>query len=309
MKIVFAGSPQAAVPTLRALHESEHDVVGVLTQPPRPYARKKELKGTAVYDYAYSQGIPVATPVSAAGVVQAVQGFAPDIAIVVAYGRILSQEALDAVPGGWWNVHFSRLPQWRGAAPVQHTILSGQKETGLSLFRIVKELDAGPVAARWNMSIHGSDTSGTLLSKLASQAPKVVLSFLGMSFPDDAVLEEQEGPASYAPKFPAGFGELDLRLPARDLYRHFRAVTPEPGAFVYRADTGQVVKILEAWVSAGAEKTPPGSLTKAPQGILLGTTGVPLILGRVQPAGKKPMAAEDWFRGLPETASIRVTTT
>lgn len=304
MRVLFAGSPRAAVPTLSALIQSQHTVVGVITQPPKPFGRKMTLQGTPVFDAAHAAQIPIATPTSAEGVAQAAADFAADIAIVVAYGRILSDKALSAVPGGWWNVHFSLLPEFRGAAPVNHTILSGHSVSGVTLFRIVAQLDAGPVVLRKAHAVSPYDTAGTLLSKLAAIAPELVLNFL--SDPQKFPLQDQQGEPTWAPKFPAGFGELDLSRPLDEVDEHFRAVTPEPGAFVYRVDTGLAVKIVAAWADPDYHAVAPGHIIKEPIGILLGTGTMPLILKQVHPAGKKPMDAEDWYRGLPEGVSIAV---
>ncbi len=306
MKVLFAGSPHVALPTLQALRESSHTVVGVITQPPAPVGRKQVLVETAVGAYAVEQSLPVRTPRNSAEIVEAVSEFEPDIAIVVAYGRILDTVALSAVVGGWWNVHFSLLPRWRGAAPVQHAILAGDTETGVTLFRIVHELDAGPVAAAVSHPINPYDTSGTLLQKLSLVAPALVLDFLSEGDLASASLTEQIGEVTYAPKFPPGFGHLDLRLEIGALYRRFRAVTPEPGAYMVRQDTGGVVKVLSGWVDPDFHPLEPGELLKAPVGILVGTGSVPFVLERVHPAGKKPMAASDWFRGLPEGVRIDV---
>lgn len=304
MRVLFAGSPQAAVPTLAALHDSEHTVVGVITQPPRPFGRAKELRGTPVFDYALEHNIPVATPESPDGITQAARGFSPEIAIVVAYGRILTPEAIAVPERGWWNVHFSNLPELRGAAPVAHTILAGESVAGVTLFRIVPELDAGPIAVSLTHPVSVHDTAGTLLSKLAGRAPEMVLGYL--SHPDGHPVREQTGPATYAPKFPAGFGQLDLSAGLDRVYQHFRAVTPEPGAFVRRADTGAIVKILAAWGDPDYHQVSAGDVVRTPMGILLGTSTLPLVVERVQPEGKKPMAADDWFRGLPEGVTVEL---
>ena len=306
MKVLFAGSPDAAVPTLRALHESTHTVVGVLTQPPAPVGRRQVLVKTAVGAWAREQGLEVRTPESSAEVTAAVAEFSPDVAIVVAYGRILDGRALDSVPSGWWNVHFSLLPRWRGAAPVQRAILAGDTETGITLFRIVEALDAGPVGAALAHPISPYDTSGTLLHKLSLIAPGLVLDFLAQGDPASASVTWQIGEPTYAPKLPPGFGHLDLRMDATELYQHFRAMTPEPGAYVVRKDNGTVVKVLSGWVDPDFHPLEPGELVKAPLGILVGTGSNPLVLERVHPAGKKPMMAADWFRGLPEGVRIDV---
>ena len=306
MKVLFAGSPDVALPTLQALQSSGHAVVGVLTQPPAPVGRKQVMVPTAVGVFATEHGLPVRTPRTSIEVQDAIDEFSPDVAIVVAYGRILDRGALESVPGGWWNVHFSLLPRWRGAAPVQHAILAGDTETGVTLFRIVEELDAGPVTAAVAHPVNAYDTSGTLLQKLSLVAPGLVLDFLDRGDPTLAAPTAQIGEPSFAPKFPPGFGHLDLRMDVAELYRHFRAVTPEPGAYVTRQDTGAVLKVLSGWVDPDFHPLEPGELLKAPVGILVGTGSVPFVLERVHPAGKKPMAAEDWFRGLPEGVRIDV---
>lgn len=297
MRVLFAGSPRASVGTLSALHASGHTVVGVLTQPPKPFGRKKELRGTPVFDSALANGIPLATPQSAEGIAQVAADFRADIAIVIAFGRILTPAALATVPGGWWNVHFSRLPDLRGAAPVAHTVLRGDSVTAVTLFKIVEELDAGPIVACRSLPVSPFDTAGTLLSTMAAVVPDMVLDFLDSpgNFPE----QEQEGPVTFAPKFPAGFGELNLAKRAVEVHQLFRAVTPEPGAFVRRVDTGAVVKILSAWTDPDYHHVLPGEILKAPLGILVGTATNPLVVERVHPAGKKPMEALDWFRGLP----------
>lgn len=307
MKVLFAGSPDVALPTLRALYESDHHVVGVLTQPPAPVGRKQVLVPTAVGAFAAEHGLPVRTPTTPAEIRQAVLEFAPDVVIVVAYGRILDRSTLDSVPGGWWNVHFSLLPRWRGAAPVQNAILAGDTETGITLFRIVEELDAGPVAAALEHAVNPFDTSGTLLHKLSLLAPSLVLDFLGSGDPATAVLTDQIGAPTYAPKFPTGFGRLDLTKDLDEVYRHFRAVTPEPGAYLIRQDTAATVKVLSGWADPDFHPLRPGELMRAPVGILVGTGSVPFVLEQVHPAGKKPMAAADWFRGLPDGVSMDVT--
>lgn len=306
MKVLFAGSPETALPTLRALHQSSHTIVGVLTQPPAPVGRKKILQATPVGQFTESEGIPVRCPTSEDEIVQAVAELAPDLAIVVAYGRILGDLVLESIPGGWWNVHFSLLPRWRGAAPVPHALLAGDTECGVTLFRIVKELDAGPVAAAEAFSIDPYDTAGTLLHKLSLVAPGLVLEFLARGEPSLQPVSAQFGEVSVAPKFPPGFGELDLRESIEVLYPRFRAVTPEPGAFVRREDNQSVVKVLSGRPDPDSHPIEPGALVKAPVGILLGTGSVPFVLERVLPAGKKPMEATDWFRGLPEGVSIYV---
>jgi len=263
---------------------------------------------TAVEVLATNLGIPVFTPTSAAGLSDVVIQVKPDVAIVVAYGRLLTQDVIESVPQGWWNVHFSLLPRWRGAAPVHHALAAGDRTTGLSLFRIVPELDAGPVAIRHETPIDPHETAGMLLARLAGIAPGLVTSLLADM--ELGLLTElaQSGTPSFAPKIPTGAGALDLSRSLEDVYRAFRSFTPEPGAFVVRRDTQQVVKIMGAWPHPSADNLEAGLVKNDSTGVLLGTHTQPLILRRVKPAGKAEMEAEDWFRGLPEGTRMHVGT-
>ncbi|HEV8013010.1 MAG TPA: methionyl-tRNA formyltransferase [Pontimonas sp.] len=305
MRVVFAGSPAVAVPTLRTLAESDHELVGVLTQPARPVGRKRLLKETPVSLVAGELGVPVATPDSAEGLVEAVRRWSPDIAIVVAYGRMLSERERDSVPGGWWNVHFSLLPRWRGAAPVPYAIAAGDTETGLTIFRIEEGLDTGVVAAKVAHPIAPHDTTSTLLAKLADVAPSAVLSVLEDFQSGTLSTVDQSGEPTYAPKPSPEVGELRWAHNVDKLYNSLRAWGEEPGCFATRADNDQRVKILRAWPEADTVGPPPGELRAHSEGVMVGTGTLPLVLARVQPAGKPDMDAGDWWRGLPDGVRFR----
>ena len=305
MRVVFAGSPAVAVPTLRALAESDHELVGVLTQPARPVGRKRLLTETPVSLVAGELGVPAATPDSAEGLVEAVGRWSPDIAIVVAYGRMLSERERDSVPGGWWNVHFSLLPRWRGAAPVPYSIAAGDTETGLTIFRIEEGLDTGVVASTVVHPIAPHDTTSTLLAKLADIAPSAVLSVLEDCQSGTLSTTDQRGEPTYAAKPSPEVGELCWGNHAEQLYNSVRAWGDEPGCFAIRADNDQRVKILGAWPVADTVGPPPGELRAHREGVLVGTGTVPLVLARVQPAGKPDMDAGDWWRGLPDEVRFR----
>lgn len=300
MRVVFAGSPAVALPTLQAIAKSPHDLVGVLTQPARPVGRDRVRRETPVAVVAQELGIPVATPDSSEGVHEAVSGWRPEIAIVVAYGRLLGDRERASVPGGWWNVHFSLLPRWRGAAPVPYAIAAGDVATGITIFQIEEGLDTGMVAATVEHRIAPHDTTQTLLAKLAEAAPSAVLDVLGRAQSESLSLIPQDGEATYAPKPSSGVGELVWSETASQLYNHLRAWGQEPGCFATRADTGQRIKVLEAWPEAETAGLAPGALRAHPDGVLVGTGSTPLVLSRVQPAGKSDMAAQDWWRGLPD---------
>ena len=304
MRVLFAGSPDAALPCLRALVEAGVQVVGVLTQPARPVGRKRVLTPTPVEFFANEQGIAVFTPSSPEETSAALKACSPDVAIVVAYGRLLDQTALEALPQGWWNVHFSLLPRWRGAAPVAHAIVQGDRETGISLFRLEKGLDTGPIASMSRVPIAAQDTTGTLLTKLAARAPAMVLELLADLASQSVSLSEQTGDVTLAPKPLSEDGNIVWSQPWERVYQQFRAMTPEPGAYAQRSDTSDRVNILEMTPATGEAAMAPGSLRVGDEGILVGTASDPVTLRMVKPAGKNQMKAVDWFRGLPNGVTL-----
>ncbi|MBT5730296.1 MAG: methionyl-tRNA formyltransferase [Microbacteriaceae bacterium] len=304
MRVLFAGSPDAALPCLRALVEAGVQVVGVLTQPARPVGRKRVLTPTPVEFFANEQGLAVFTPSSPEETSAALKACSPDVAIVVAYGRLLDQTALEALPQGWWNVHFSLLPRWRGAAPVAHAIVQGDRETGISLFRLEKGLDTGPIASMSRVPIAAQDTTGTLLTKLAARAPDMVLELLADLASQSVSLSEQTGDVTLAPKPLSEDGNIVWSQPWERVYQQFRAMTPEPGAYAQRSDTSDRVNILEMTPATGEAAMAPGSLRVGDEGILVGTASDPVTLRMVKPAGKNQMKAVDWFRGLPNGVTL-----
>lgn len=306
MRILFAGSPDVAVPTLEALVKNGHEVCVVLSQPPKPVGRSKVLTPTPVHRYATESGLEVRTPTSSAELMQVVTEMNPDVAIVVAYGRILTKQTLDLVPRGWWNVHFSLLPQWRGAAPVQHSLLQGDSSTGISVFKIVEELDAGPLAVTKELPINPMDTTGTLLNRLGLEAPALVLELLRALETGTVSLVEQVGDVSVAPKLEKGAGVLRLSEPGELVAQRFRAVTPEPGAKIFRTDTGSAITVIGAHLADERVHLEPGHLSFVGGEVLLGTGTMPLMLDEVQPQGKRPMPAVDWYRGLPTGVAFDV---
>ena len=294
-----------ALPTLEALVGAGYDVVGVVTQPPRPTGRKRVLTETPVAIWAREAGLSVATPEDSKELCAALTQWTPDIAIVVAYGRLLGAQERDLVPGGWWNVHFSLLPRWRGATPVPHAIAAGDTTTGVTLFKIESGVDTGAIALSCEHPIAPHDTTETLLGKLAERAPAMVLDFLTRYRNGDLELTSQQGEGSLAPKPHPDTGVLRWDQLADELYNTVRAWGGEPGCFATRTDTVHRVKIVTAWPSADLAPLSPGDVVVHPEGIAVGTGSIPLVVTRVQPSGKPEMSASDWWRGVPPGVSFR----
>ncbi len=298
MKVVFAGTPDPAVPALRALLDSgRHEVVAVVTRPDAQAGRGRHVVRSPVGALADEHGIEVLTPARAGdpAFLARLAELAPDACPVVAYGALLPQSALDIPSLGWVNLHFSLLPAWRGAAPVQAAIRAGDEITGASTFRIVKELDAGPVFGVVTETIAATDTAGELLGRLSESGAKLLLSTMdGLA---DGTLRAREQPAeglSYAPKVTVDDARVSFADPAAAVDRQIRSVTPEPGAWAEfrgeRLKLGPVTVVDEPG-------PPPGELVLERKRVLVGTATKPLRLGEVQAPGKKRMAATDWARG------------
>lgn len=294
MRIVFAGSPAAAVPSLEAL-SARHEIAAVVTRAPSPLGRRRVLTPTPVAQAAERLGLPVIEAdrldEEATGRILALE---PQLCAVVAYGGMVREPLLSAPEHGWLNLHFSLLPDYRGAAPVQRALIDGRRVTGVSVFRLVPELDAGPVARMREVEIADGATAGSLLDELAELGARELAAAVDAVAAGAAVFEEQRGAATLAPKLSLADGALDLAATAPALLARWRGVTPEPGA--HAMVDGERVKLL-ALARSGAEPLPPGRAELAGRAAIVGTGSAPLELVEVQPAGKRPMSGADWLRG------------
>jgi methionyl-tRNA formyltransferase len=313
MRLVFAGTPQTAVPSLDALLASRHEVAAVLTRPDAPAGRGRRIESSPIARRAAAAGLEMLTPARPRDpeFLARLREIGPDCCPVAAYGALLPQAALDIPPNGWVNLHFSILPAWRGAAPVQHAILHGDDVTGASTFQIVKELDAGPVYGVLTEPVRADDTAGTLLDRLShSGAGLLVATLDGI---EDGTIHAVPQPAegvSFAPKISPADVRVDWKRPAHVVDRQIRAGTPEPGAWTeldgVRLKLGPVS--LDAPGSPGATVSPdlpPGELHVDRQAVFAGTGSRPVRLGDVQAPGKRRMSASDWARGLRSGGPVR----
>ncbi|KMV22276.1 methionyl-tRNA formyltransferase [Mycobacterium heckeshornense] len=300
MRLVFAGTPETALPALRRLIDSpRHDVVAVLTRPDAASGRRGRPEPSPVARAALDLGIPLLRPrrPNSAEFVAELCGLAPDCCPVVAYGALLGEELLAIPPHGWVNVHFSLLPAWRGAAPVQAAIAAGDTITGATTFRIEPSLDSGPVYGVVTEEIRPTDTAGDLLERLAVSGAALLETTLdGIA---DGTLTPVPQPAdgvSFAPKVTVDRARVRWDLPAPVVERRIRAFTPKPGAWTLIGD--QRVKIGPVSIDDQAPKPlEPGSIHVGRHDVWIGTSSEPVRLGQIQPPGKKFMNAVDWARG------------
>lgn len=317
MRILFAGTPDVAVTSLRLLAQAGGDieVVGVLTRPDAPQGRGRKLTPSPVKVAAQELGIAVLdrNPRDP-GFLEDLAAFNAEAAAVVAYGNILSRQVLDAMPRGWYNLHFSLLPQWRGAAPVQRAIWSGDTLTGVTVFRITEGMDEGPILAQSTTEIGAHETSGELFARLAEDGGRVLCSAMELVAQGRAVLVPQDpGAFEVAAKIHTDDARIRFDVPVFAADRQIRACTPEPGAWcMAHADSadaaGLKLHVDEARPVEDASQLPadaagllahgvPGVLVADKKHVWICTRTQPLELLRVKPQGKRSMAAADWARG------------
>jgi methionyl-tRNA formyltransferase len=308
MRLVFAGTPVTAVSSLDALLKSRHEVAGVITRPDAKAGRGLKVEQSPIAQRAAEAGIEILQPARMADeeFLSRLRQIAPDCCPVTAYGALIPQVALDIPARGWVNLHFSVLPAWRGAAPVQHAILHGDDITGATTFQIVRALDAGPVYGVLTEAIRPADTAGDLLERLRTAGAELLVATLDGI--ETGELEAREQPAdgvSLAPKITAADAQVDWHQPAAAIDRLIRACTPDPGAWT-RLD-GVRVKLWPVAVASdfegeagpdGGRPLAAGELRVHRDRVVAGTATSPVVLGEVQADGKRRMRAADWVRGL-----------
>jgi methionyl-tRNA formyltransferase len=299
MRIVFAGTPDASLPALDALLESDHEVLGVVTRPDSPTGRGRRLTPSPVAQHASAAGIDVLRPPSPKDpdFLDRLRELCPDCCASVAYGALLPAYALEIPRVGWVNLHFSLLPAWRGAAPVQRALIAGDEITGATTFRIVTELDAGPVFALFTERIRADDTAGTLTQRLARHGAGLLVSTLdGIEDGSLQARDQAHRDASYAPKLTVDEAQIHWRQPAHLLDRLIRGCTPAPGAWTTSGNLR--LKIGPTRPRTDVMDLPAGRLRVSKSELLVGTGTHAVALTTVQPEGKKAMLAPDWARGL-----------
>lgn len=307
MRVLFWGTPDFAVSSLRALDDEGYEVVGVVTQPDRPAGRGRKLTPSPVKEAAEALGLPVLTPERPRGdeFLAAIRALEPDLSVVVAYGHILRREVLDVPPLGSLNVHASLLPELRGAAPINWAIVRGHEETGVSIMRMVEAMDAGPVLHRIREPILAGETASELSARLSELGAEALLEALALLAAGRAEEQEQDHDrATYAPKVGREVARVDWSRPARDVERHVRGMDAAPGA--WSELDGVPVKLFRptlAEETIGAEQpaigAAPGTVlfADAAHGLVVATGEGAVALGEVQPPGKRRMDAQDWIHG------------
>jgi methionyl-tRNA formyltransferase len=307
VRIVFAGTPAVALPALDAIAASDHRLAAVVTRPDAPAGRGRRLARSPVAAWAEEHGIETLTPERPADpdFLRRLREIAPGCVPVVAYGALVPPAALEIPAHGWINLHFSLLPAWRGAAPVQHAVLHGDEITGASVFQLEQGLDTGPVFGTLTDDIHPTDTAGDLLERLATAGAKLLVAVLDAigAGTARAVPQPAEG-VSLAPKVTVADAQVRWTDPAFAVDRRVRACTPTPGAWT--TFRGERLKLGPVRPLAGGPRLDPGELLVERDRVLVGTGTTPVALGEVRGAGKSAMAATDWVRGVRRTPGERL---
>ncbi|MFV2013020.1 MULTISPECIES: methionyl-tRNA formyltransferase [unclassified Micromonospora] len=298
MRLVFAGTPAIAVPALDAIAASDHDLVAVVTRPDAPAGRGRRLVRSAAGVWADERGIEVLTPQRPREpeFLSRLTELAPDCVPVVAYGALVPPTALAIPAHGWINLHFSLLPAWRGAAPVQHAVLHGDEVTGASVFQLEEGLDTGPVFGTVTDQVGHTDTAGDLLQRLASSGAQLLVAVLdGIAAGTARAVPQPGDGVSLAPKLSVDDVRVRWTDPAFAVDRRVRAGTPAPGAWTTFRD--ERVKLGPVRPVPDGPELKPGEALAERSRLLVGTATVPVALGEVRAAGKKAMSAADWARG------------
>ena len=297
-KIVFMGTPDFSVPGLQKLIETQ-TVVGVVTQPDRPAGRGRQLRPSPVKLLAEQANIPIYQPQSLRSdeAVQPLRDWAPDVIIVAAFGQILRSQVLELPPHGCLNVHASLLPRWRGASPIQHAIMAGDKESGITLMQMDRGLDTGPIYVQESLIIHDDETASTLHDRLAELGALLLGRYLDEILANRiAAIAQDDSASTYAPLILKDAGRLDWQKSSAELDRHIRAMTPWPGAFTTWQD--KIVKILDARLSSSQRPSGQiGQVVFSQESLFVITGDGALKLGQIQLEGKKPIEADDFWRG------------
>lgn len=304
MRLVFAGTPEAAVPSLRRLAASPHEIAAVVTRRDAPLGRKRVMTPSPVASAAEELGLGVLRADRLdSDATERVAALRPDLGVIVAYGGLVREPLLSAPTHGWINLHFSLLPRWRGASPVQHALIAGDDRTGASVFRLVPELDAGDVFAEFAYDIPPDATAGDLLGALADEGAGLLAEVVDAIAAGTAVARPQSGEPTYAGKLSDDDGLIRWGEPRTAVLGRIRGVTPEPGA--HTTVDGSRLKVHAVRVPHGsAPRLGPGELAFHERDVLVGTGTEPVVLETVQPAGKGSMRAADWWRGLRATSPV-----
>jgi methionyl-tRNA formyltransferase len=303
LRLLFAGSPEVAVPSLDALLESHHDVVGVLTRTDSAQGRRRVMTSTPVAVRAEHAGREIirANRLDDAAS-EAIDALAVDLGVIVAYGGLVPKRVLAIPRLGWINLHFSLLPRWRGAAPVQRSIMAGDTVTGATVFQLVEKLDAGDIFATMTVPIGAQQTAGALLQQLSFSGASLLSGVVDSLAEGSARAVQQSGDVTLAPKLTFDDGHIDWSQPALEVHNQIRGVTPEPGASTQVA--GKRLKVLEAAIARETPALPVGRIDFVGKKVFVGTVTKPIELLRVHPEGRNAMDAAAWWRGLNSESEV-----
>jgi methionyl-tRNA formyltransferase len=304
VRIVFIGTGEIGVPTLRALQKSEHELIGVVTQPDKPAGREQKITAPPVKVAVSGSNIPILQPakIKEPAAIEQIRAFKPDVVAVMAYGQILPRAVLEIPRVACLNLHASLLPHWRGAAPIQAAIAAGDRETGITVMYMDEGLDTGDILLQLKIAILPTDTGGSLHDRLAKIAPEALLEALPVLANSSASrIPQNKAVASYAPKLDREAGRIDWNESANQIERKIRAYDPWPGAFT--EFDGRKLKVFTAAITDLRGK--PGEILRRDRELVVATSNASLSLTEVQFEGKRRMSAAEFLRGVSSRTDVR----
>jgi methionyl-tRNA formyltransferase len=299
VKVVIASSSGLAIPTLQALQRAKHDVIGAITNPDAPAGRGMKLKENDFARYISHTEIPLKKPSSNQELNAGLTAMQPDLVVVIAYGHLIKNDELSIPVHGWINLHFSLLPKFRGAAPVQRAIIAGESKTGVTIFKLDTGMDTGPIYLQREVAIGENENSGELLNRLSLIGAESIVDSLEKMERGEKPLPQNEDGVSYAPKIDKSELRIDWREPTKNIHQKIRAFSPTPGAWT--TINGQRIVITAAELSRLPDMR-PGEVASH-DGLIVGTGSTPIKILKLTPAGKREMNPEDWLRGARLTPS------
>lgn len=296
---MIASSSGLAIPTLQALQRAEYDVIGAITNPDAPAGRGMKLKENEFAGYISQSDIPLKKPSSHKELNADLTAMKPDLVVVIAYGRLIKNDELSIPVHGWVNLHFSLLPKFRGAAPVQRAILAGESKTGVTIFRLDTGMDTGPIYLQREVTIGINENTGDLLNRLSIIGAETIVESLIRIERGEEPLPQNEDGVSYAPKIDKSELRIDWRQPSKNIQQKIRAFSPTPGAWT--TINGQRI-VITATEPSQLPDMRPGEIASG-DGLNVGTGSTPIKILKLTPAGKREMNPEDWLRGARLTPS------
>lgn len=297
MRVLIASSSSLAIPLFNQLERSEtHEILGLLTNPDKPTGRGQKIEANELAAWAAEQGLKTYKPSNSSEIKLIISNVKPDLVLTIAYGQLIRKEALSIPLYGWINIHFSELPKWRGAAPVQHAIMQGQNQTGVSIFKLDEGMDSGPIYIKKQIQINPHETTGNLLKRMSILGAEMCLEVLEMIKDGKQPTPQQSSLATLAPKLGKNHGKIKWDTSSVQIYNQYRALCENPGVWCHFGN--ERLRIIQMRISDVEHQLRPGEVLIQDENLFVGTKDRAIELLKITPAGRNTMTAAEFVRGL-----------